>query len=198
MLMEQLVYQIGDRLYINLTNRCTNQCSFCLRENESGYRGYNLWLDKEPTVEEVIDAVGDPRRYREIVFCGYGEPMIRLNELIQISRVLKQKGAHIRINTNGQANLIHGRNVVPELSGLIDAISISLNAPDAMRYVKICKPEFGEKAFEAILDFAAECKKYIPSVVLTVVDVLSPEEIERCKEIADALGVGFRVREYES
>jgi TatD family-associated radical SAM protein len=195
--MRQIVYKVGKNLYINLTNRCSNRCSFCLRENEDGYRGYDLWLDREPSVQEVIEAVGDPRKYKEIVFCGYGEPMMRLDELLAISRALKSEGARIRINTNGQANLIHGRNVVPELAGLIDAVSISLNAPDARRYAEICDPEFGEQSFDAILEFAAECKKYIPNVTLTVVNVLSPVDIERCKAIADKLGVGFRVREYE-
>jgi hypothetical protein len=123
--------------------------------------------------------------------------MIKLQELLDISRALKAKGARIRINTNGQANLIHGRNVAPELAGLVDVISISLNAPNAQRYAKLCRPESGHQAFEAILEFTRECKKYIPDVVLTVVDILPPEEIEQCRAIAEGLGVKFRVRAYE-
>lgn len=193
--MNNYVYRLGDALYINLTNRCTNCCDFCIRNIHDGMGEYNLWLDKEPTVQEVLEQIGDPTQYSEIVFCGFGEPMIRLEELLEIAREVKRKGGKVRINTNGQANLYHGRNVVPLLKGLVDVISISLNAPTAEQYDAICHSRYGKEAFENILEFARECVKVIPRVVLSVVDVLSPDDIERCRAIAEDIGAQFRVRQ---
>jgi len=192
--MNNYVYKLGNALYINLTNRCTNRCRFCVRNKCSGVGGYDLWLDREPTPQEVIDRIDAPSKYNEIVFCGYGEPMVKLDEIIAIARVLKEKGARIRINTNGQANLYHGKNVVPELEGLVDAISISLNAPTAEKYDQLCHSIYGAEAFDAVLDFARECVKIIPKVVFTVVDILPPEDMERCQRIAEQIGAEFRVR----
>ncbi|NLO82590.1 MAG: radical SAM protein [Clostridiales bacterium] len=192
--MNNYVYKLGNALYINLTNRCTNRCRFCVRNKCSGVGGYDLWLDREPTPQEVIDRIDAPSKYNEIVFCGYGEPMVKLDEIIAIARVLKEKGARIRINTNGQANLYHGKNVVPELEGLVDAISISLNAPTAEKYDQLCHSIYGAEAFDAVLDFARECVKIIPKVVFTVVDILPPEDMERCRRIAEQIGAEFRVR----
>jgi len=152
-------------------------------------------LDKEPTVQEVLEQIGDPTQYSEIVFCGFGEPMIKLEELLEIAREVKRKGGKVRINTNGQANLYHGRNVVPLLKGLVDVISISLNAPTAEQYDAICHSRYGKEAFENILEFARECVKVIPRVVLSVVDVLSPDDIERCRAIAEDIGAQLRVRQ---
>lgn len=193
--MNNYVYKLGDALYINLTNRCTNCCNFCVRNAHDGMGGYNLWLDKEPTAQEVLERIGDPTRYSEIVFCGFGEPMIRLEELIEIARDVKKKGGRVRVNTNGQANLYHGRDVVPQLKGLVDVISISLNATTAEQYDAICHSRFGKQAFEAILDFARECVKVIPTVVLSVVDVLPPDDIQRCRAIARDIGAQLRVRQ---
>ncbi len=192
--MNNYVYKLGNALYIKLTNRCTNRCRFCVRNKCSGVGGYDLWLDREPTPQEVIDRIDAPSKYNEIVFCGYGEPMVKLDEIIAIARVLKEKGARIRINTNGQANLYHGKNVVPELEGLVDAISISLNAPTAEKYDQLCHSIYGAEAFDAVLDFARECVKIIPKVVFTVVDILPPEDMERCRRIAEQIGAEFRVR----
>ncbi|MGI6188784.1 MAG: radical SAM protein [Clostridiales bacterium] len=192
--MNNYVYTLGDALYINLTNRCTNSCWFCIRNKCPGVGGYDLWLDKEPTSQEVIDRIGDPSKYSEIVFCGYGEPMVRLDELITIARVLKEKGARIRINTNGQANLYHGKNIVPMLEGLVDVVSISLNAPTAEKYDELCRSIYGIEAFDAVLEFAGECVKIIPKVVFSVVDVLPSEDIEKCRRIAEETGVELRVR----
>lgn len=190
-----ITYQLGESLYINLTNRCTNKCSFCIREHADGVGGYNLWLEEEPSAQEIIEAVGDPFRYKEVVFCGFGEPTVRLEELLEVSRYLKKNyNIRIRLNTNGQANLIYGRNVVPLLEGLIDSISISLNAKNAQDYQKLCNPQYGEEAFFAVLDFIKECKKYIPELTITVVDILSREDIEECRAIARELGVNFKVR----
>lgn len=192
--MNTYVYKLGDALYVNLTNRCTNRCGFCVRNFCTGVGGYDLWLEQEPTVEQVIQQIGDPSQYNEIVFCGFGEPMIRLDELIEISKKIKEKNVAIRINTNGQANLYHGKNVVPMLRGLVDAVSISLNAATAEKYQEICRSRYGKEAFEGILDFARECVKVIPQVVFSVVDVLPSEDMEKCRAIAKDIGASFRVR----
>jgi TatD family-associated radical SAM protein len=194
--MDKIAYQIEDNLYINLTNRCTNACTFCVRNNCAGVGGYNLWLEREPSSEEILAAIGDPTPYREIVFCGYGEPMLRLEQILEVSRQLKAQGKKIRINTNGHANLYYGENVVPRLKGLVDTISISLNAPDAETYQRVCQSEFGQEAFQAVLDFARECVKVIPRVVLSVVDTLPEEDIMKCHKIASEIGASLRVREY--
>ncbi|MDI3534031.1 MAG: hypothetical protein PWQ82_396 [Thermosediminibacterales bacterium] len=190
-----IAYKLGKNLYLNITNRCSSNCSFCLRNLGPGVGGYKLWLDREPTVEEIIKAVGDPSGYEQVVFCGYGEPLMRLDVVLEVSRYLKQKGAYVRIDTNGQANLIHGKNIVPLLKGLVDAVSISLNAESPQKYDKLCRSEFGEKAYESILDFAKECVKYIPKVILSVVD-LPGIDIEKCRHIARDIGAELRVRPY--
>ena len=195
--MNTYVYKLYDALYVNLTNQCTNACEFCIRNGRRGIGDYDLWLDREPTAEEVIREIGDPSQYSEIVFCGFGEPMIKLDELIEIAKEVKKKGGKIRINTNGHANLYHGENVVPKLAGLVDVVSISMNAPTAEQYQEICRSRYGLKAFDEMLDFARKCVGVIPEVVLWVVDVLSPEDIEKCRKIAEDIGATFRVRRKE-
>ena len=200
--MSDITYTIGNSLYINLTNRCTNQCEFCIRyKTKNLNRQYSLWLDKEPTVEEIINAVGDASKYQQIVFCGYGEPLIRLEAVIAIARKIKDESrttnheSRIRIDTNGLANLFYGRNVLPELKGLIDFISVSLNADNAEVYDRLCSAFYGKRAYAAVIDFIREAKKYIPEVEATVVD-LPMVDIDKARVIADQLGVGFRVRPY--
>ncbi|MDD3704608.1 MAG: TatD family nuclease-associated radical SAM protein [Clostridiaceae bacterium] len=190
-----ITYEINDALYINLTNRCTNNCSFCVRNHPEVFE-FDLWLVREPILEEIMADLETPELYDEVVFCGYGEPLERFKEVIEICRHIKQKGVKTRINTNGQANLIWNRNIVPELCGLVDSISISLNAKNAEDYVKLCKPEYGAAAYFSVLDFARECIKFIPEVWITVVDVISAYDIEVCRSIAEDIGAGFRVRHY--
>lgn len=190
-----IIYRLGDSLYLNLTNRCTNQCEFCVRQYKDGIAGYNLRLDKEPTAKKVIAEIENPEDYEEIVFCGYGEPLIRLEAVIEIADWLQEFDVAVRINTNGQANLIHQRNIVPELEGLIDTISISLNAKNAKKYKQLCNPEFGLDTFPAILDFIEECKGIIPNVVLSVVKYPTTS-IYECRKIAENFGVEFKVRQY--
>lgn len=190
-----ITYEINDALYINLTNRCTNNCYFCARNHPEVF-DFDLWLGKEPALEEIIADLETPELYDEVVFCGYGEPLERYKEVIEICRYIKQKGVRIRINTNGQANLTWNRNIVPELCGFVDSISISLNAKNAEDYVKLCIPEYGIEAYDAVLEFARECIKYIPEVWITVVDVISAYDIEVCRSIAEDIGAGFRVRHY--
>ncbi len=196
-----ITYELGSSLYVNITNRCSNACNFCVRQKHDGVNGRdNLWLDREPTVSEIkADFEGrDLDRYDAVVFCGYGEPMIRCDAVIEVAKWLKGKNPNtkIRINTNGQANLINKRDITPELEGIIDTVSISLNAENATKYQEICVSEFGEAAYAALLEFAALAKKYVPEVVLSVVDVMSDDEIEACRKIAETCGVSFRVREF--
>ena len=192
----KIVYQIRDSLYINLTNRCSNHCWFCARNQSSIVKGHDLKLMREPTIEEIIKAIGDPKKYKEIVFCGYGEPLIRLGAVLSIAKELKNKGAIIRIDTNGQANLIHSENIVPKLSGLIDSICISLNASNEQEYLSLCSSQFGIKAYKEIKDFILECKKHIPEVTATIVTVPGIN-VEKCKNIVyNELGVNLKIREY--
>lgn len=193
-----ITYTIGDSLYINVTNRCTNSCTFCIRQNGDtvGDSG-SLWLEREPTKDEIWEDIKkrDLSKFKEVVFCGYGEPLMRLNEVVYISKKIKEISAiPVRINTNGHSDLVHGEPTAKMLSGLIDSISISLNAKNAENYNKLCKPVFGEDSFFAVTRFALECKKYIPKVILTVVDIIPADEIEDCRRIAQSLGVEFRVR----
>jgi TatD family-associated radical SAM protein len=155
---------------------------------------YPLWLEKEPTTKEIIKAIGDPKKYKQIVFCGYGEPLIRLDIVKEVAKAIKG-GVKIRIDTNGHGNLYWGKNILPELKGLIDIISISLNAENAKKYNNFCRPFLGEKAYIAVKEFIAEAKKYIPQVEATVVDLPTVDK-PACKNIAKELGATFRVRPY--
>lgn len=190
-----IAYQIGEKLYLNLTNRCSNNCEFCIRTGSQGMEGHNLWLEREPEFDEVIEAIGDPTPFEEVVFVGFGEPLERVELVKQVAKWLKEQNMLVRINTNGQANLIHGRNVVPELEGLVDVISISLNATSAKEYDQLCHSVYGEKAYDAMLSFAKECNKYIPRVILSIVDY-GGVDIAKARKIADEVGVELRVREY--
>jgi TatD DNase family protein len=191
-----ITYKIRDSLYLNITNRCTNHCDFCIRYYTDFVKGHNLRLKKEPALDEVIKAIGDPRSYKDIVFCGYGEPLIRLDLVKAVSIWVKNNGGKVRINTNGQGNLIHGRNILPELKGLVDSISISLNAHRADIYNEVCHPEFGEMTFDAMKDFIIEAKRYIPEVGITVL-TLPKVDLKACEGMAKEWGVKFRVRELD-
>ena len=201
-----ITYEYEGALYVNLTNKCNCSCEFCLRHGKaqgSIYTEDSLWLEREPTKEEALDSFlsRDVCAYREIVFCGYGEPTYRLDVILWLVDALKEKFGNklppVRINTNGHANLILGRDVCPELKGRIDTLSISLNAIDAPAYVALCHPTQGEAAYQAMLDFAREAKDYVPNVVLTIVDKdKTKEEIDTCYKIAEDLGVKLRVRSF--
>lgn len=191
----------GATVYVNLTNRCPCACTFCLRQTKEMEEGHSLWLKKEPTVEEVIQEFQkyDLDDFKEVVFCGFGEPLERVEDVVQIAGILKhfRRDLPIRINTNGLANLIHQRDVTPELKGRIDTVSISLNAPDAGEYDALTCSRFGKESFQAMLDFASLCRQYVPHVVMTVVDIIGDEKIQRCQAICDELGVKLRVRPFE-
>ena len=199
-----ITYPVKHGIYVNMTNRCPCACTFCLRQNGPGVYGSDpLWLEREPTRQEALDSFlsRDIPSYREIVFCGYGEPTYRLDDILWLVDELKARYGDqlppVRINTNGHANLINGRDVCPELKGRIDTLSISLNANNAADYVALCHPIQGEEAYQAMLDFAKESKTYVPHVVFTVVDKgTDPAEIEESRSIAQSLGVQLRVRAY--
>lgn len=186
-------------LYLNMTNRCTNKCKFCIRYTDSGVDGVDLWLRREPTLDEIKQALEekDYKSCEEIVMCGYGEPMMRWDIIPQICRFIKEGNPDIkiRINTNGHGNRIAGRDITPSLKGLVDEISISLNAKNSKEYHDICVCDYGEEGFDELLDFAKKAKEHVSSVVLSVVDVLPKEDIECCKKIAHEAGVPLRVRE---
>lgn len=198
--MNTLSYVYGEKIYINLTNRCSNSCEFCIRRNNDGVADYYLWLDKEPTADEVIADLKkyELKKYRQAVFCGFGEPLYALPVMLKVAEWLKKNGAETRVNTNGQANLIIGRGVAEQMKGKIDIVSISLNASTAEKYNEICHCQFGNEGFYEMLHFAVECKKAGISTVLSVVDVIGKEEVERCRKVAETTGVDFRVRKYIS
>jgi TatD family-associated radical SAM protein len=190
-----IAYPLGDALYLNITNSCSNACKFCIRGTETGV-GYNLWLDREPTVEETVAAIGDPAGYREVVFCGYGEPLARPEVVTEVSRRLKEHGVKVRVNTNGLSDLFLGYDILPQLKGLVDEISISLNASNAAVYAEITRSKFGESAFFAMLEFTRRSVLYIPRVILSVVSYPGVN-IEEAARIAKKLGVEFRVRDFQ-
>jgi TatD DNase family protein len=153
-------------------------------------------LDHEPGYEEMLAAVGSPEGITEIVFCGFGEPLIRLSLVKQLAKTLKERGYTIRINTDGQANLVHGRSILPELAGLVDHISVSLNAADAATYQELCNTPYGADGYAGVCQFIAEATRYIPTVTASAVTVPGVD-IEACRAMAERLGAQFRIREYE-
>lgn len=189
-------YQLDDRIYINLTNECTNNCMFCIRNTSDGLSGYSLWLDREPEVSEVIDELKNLQGITEVVFCGFGEPLMRWKKVIEIAKFVKSKGIVTRINTNGQADLFAGKDIIPELANCIDKINISLNEVSAKDYNAICNPIYGENAYYRMLDFARRAKDKINEVTLSVVDVIGEDKINKAKEIAQNIGVRLRIRKY--
>lgn len=188
-------------VYVNLTNRCPCACTFCLRQTKEMEEGHSLWLKEEPTVEDVIKEFQkyDLDDFHEVVFCGFGEPLERVEDVIQIAGILKhfRRDLPIRVNTNGLACLIHQRDVTPEFKGRIDTVSISLNALDAKEYDALTRSRFGIESFQAMLDFATSCLEYVPFVVMSVVDIIGEEKIKKCQAICDDLGVTLRVRPFE-
>lgn len=198
--MADIIYTYEGSAYMNITNKCPCSCVFCIRSNGDGLgSAETLWHKKDPTLEEIkaeIDSF-DFTPYKEVVFCGYGEPTQALDNLIESAKYLKEKyGLKIRLNSNGLGDLINGKETAKMLSGIVDCISISLNAPDAESYQRVSRSKFGDKSFDAVIQFATDCKKYIPEVKFTVVDVITAEEIEKCKKISAELGIPLRVREW--
>lgn len=197
-----ILYEVYDNLYVNLTNKCPCACTFCLRQtkdemNQSG----SLWLEREPAVEEIKSEFDkfDMTNYKEVVFCGFGEPTERLDVLIEIADYVKEKfNLPIRVNTNGLSDLIHGKDTAALFEGHVDTISISLNTPNREEYYKLTRNKFGEEAFDALLTFAENVKKYVDKVILTTVETtITEEEQAECLRICDRIGVTYRIRPWE-
>ncbi|MBN2319268.1 MAG: radical SAM protein [Acidobacteria bacterium] len=207
----EYAYRYGDpdRLYLNGTNRCTNRCSFCIRYHARGLGGSVLWGGPEPDLNALQDAVlscGAPEDFNEFIWCGFGEPTYRLDIITEAADWLHRGGATVRLNTNGHACLIHGRDVLAELAAAVDAVSVSLNAPNCQRYVELCLPDPGsvsgnevkspEDFWESTIDFLARAPEYFKEVQASVVGfTLSTEEIEETRILAHSIGIErFRVR----
>ncbi len=189
-------YRIGDALYVNVTNRCDAKCEFCDRKEDAVISGYNLSMTKseEPEPEVYIKEIGDPKQYKEIVFCGYGEPTIRWDVVKKVARYVKENEGRTRLITNGHGCLINKRDIVPELSGLIDVVSISFNSADPRQYSEIVG--LGTDSFNEMINFAKEAKNYCEKVVMTVI-AMKEINIERARKVVEEkIGAEFRVRQY--
>ncbi|MBP3759338.1 MAG: radical SAM protein [Firmicutes bacterium] len=193
-------YEYGGGLYANLTNKCPCRCEFCIRDMVGALGGADsLWLRREPTLEEIKELLGewDLNEFDELVFCGYGEPTERLEDLLATARYAKSlsPALRVRINTNGLSDLINKRDTTEDLRGIIDAVSISLNAKGPEEYLALCHPRFGIDSFDAIIDYTRRVKEVVPDVTMSIVGGTIPRQDERpCREIAESLGVKFRIR----
>ncbi len=194
----EIVYSYKDNVYLNITNKCPCACTFCIRSQKDAIGSANsLWLEHNPTFEEVKTALDNYNldNCKEIIFCGYGEPTNSYDVLIKTAKYIRENlKIKTRINTNGLGNLINNESIVKELCENIDFISISLNCSNKEDYLKIVRPKFGIESFDAMLDFARECKKHTDNVMLSVVDVIGDEEVAKCKEIAENINIPLRVR----
>ena len=197
-----ILYKVHNNLYVNLTNKCPCACTFCLRQTRDHMEDSGvLWLEKGPTVDEVIADFANFNMddYDEVVFCGFGEPTERIDVLLEVAAYVKKTyNKPTRINTNGLGNLVNGRDITPELKGLIDTVSISLNTPNKERYYELTRSKFGIGSFDAMIDFAKEAVKYVPHVVMTTVaTTITKEEEAECQRICDNIGVKYRIRPFE-
>ncbi len=194
------VYMLDGNLYVNLTNKCSNGCDFCVRNERTSYFGHYLWINHgDPTTEKVISAcngMGDLTRFKEVVFCGFGEPTYRMEQMIELCDYFHEKGLKTRLNTNGQGVLINKRDIIPEMKGKIDRVNISLNASCAEKYQKICRSQFGENGFGAMIEFAKACKRAGIECRFSIVDCIGEEEIELCKKLAQSVKVPLYIRKY--
>ena len=197
-----VTYEVENGLYINITNRCSNSCEFCIRKNGDGaYGSDSLWLEHEPDIDEIKAEIDkrDLSKYKEAVFCGYGEPSYRLAVAREAALYIKEKAPTlpVRINTNGQSDLILGIDSAPLYKDAFDTVSISLNTPSPEKYIEICHPIYKEKAFESLLEFAKNVKNYVQNTMFSVVkETLSEKELAECQKISDSVGVTLKVRTY--
>ena len=192
--VQTVSYTIGDALYLNITDRCTLACRFCPKHQGSRrVHDYDLTLDHRPSQQEITRALGHPADYREVVFCGYGEPTLRLKVLLETARQIKHAGGRVRVNTDGLANRVHRRNVLPELAEYVDALSVSMNAHDERLYNRHRAPAL-DGSFNAMLEFLRLAPDYIEDVTATAIDGLEGVDIDACKALAQARGVAFRRR----
>ncbi len=195
--MDTITYQIGNGVYINLTNKCSNDCTFCERNRISGVEGYYLWLKEEPTAEQIITSLKtfDLKDFDEVIFCGFGEPTYKWNVIKDVAVYAHSIGKSTRLNTNGQGILINGYDITEEIANYIDKVNISLNNGNAKRYDEVSRSIYGEKAFEELQNFGAKCLAKGVHTTFSVVDCIPKEEIECARQIAERIGANFRVRE---
>ena len=188
-------YTLRNTRYLNVTNRCTLRCAFCPKFNgQWDVQGHALRLSEEPNAAALIAAVDSSTRYDEVVFCGLGEPTLRLYTVLAAGKELRHRGHYVRLNTDGLANLVYGRDVTPDFEDCLDSISISLNAQDEETYNRHCRPPMSG-AWPAVLEFTKRVREFVPRVTLTAIDGLEGVDIKACLVIAEHLGVGFRRRE---
>lgn len=194
--MNNYVYTIKNKIYVNLTNRCSNSCDFCIRQGRKGMENTPLWITREPVALDVISQLpANLDEYdEEVVFCGFGEPTYNLEALDEVASYLHCVDKKTRINTNGQANLIHNGDVTDVIVTSCDVINVSLNECNAQKYQLHCNSVFGQKAFDALLDFAQKCKEKGGNVIFSVVDSIGEKDIAECKKLAQKLGIPLRVR----
>ena len=194
------LYTLDGNLYVNLTNKCSNACDFCVRNERTSYYGNYLWLRHgEPTADKVIAAVkgfGDLSKFKEAVFCGFGEPTYRVAEMTELCDYFHSKGLSTRLNTNGQGNLINKRDIVPDLKGKIDLVNVSLNASCKEKYQPICRSQFGESGFDALIEFAKLCRKNGVPCRFSIVDCIGEAEVEACKRLAESVKIPLYIRKY--
>ncbi len=194
------LYVLDGNLYVNLTNKCSNGCDFCVRNERTSYYGNYLWLKNgEPTAEKVIsaaNAMGDLSNFKEVVFCGFGEPTYRVAEMVTLCDYFHEKGLKTRLNTNGQGNLINKRDIVPEIKGKIDFVNVSLNASCYEKYQPICRSQFGENGFRGLIEFAKLCRQNGVPCRFSIVDCIGEEEVEACKRLAESVKIPLYVRKY--
>lgn len=195
--MDTITYQIGNGIYINLTNKCSNDCTFCERNRISGVEGYYLWLQSEPTAEQIIESIKQYplQQFEQVIFCGFGEPTYKWDVIKLVANFAHSIGKSTRLNTNGQGNLINGFDITDEIANYIDQVNISLNNGNSKRYDEVSRSIYGEKAFEELQNFGAKCLAKGVDTTFSVVDCIPKEEIEEARNIAMAIGAKFRVRE---
>jgi TatD family-associated radical SAM protein len=192
-----LVYDIERKRYVNLTNACTLRCAFCPKYNGSTQvHEYDLELKKQPRPTDIILSLGDLSEVEEVVFCGYGESTLRLKPLLEVAAYVKSQGVPVRLNTDGLGNLVHGRNILPELAQVVDSLSISLNAQNEQVYDQHCLPT-KQGAYQAVRDFIKLAPKYFTNVDVSAINGLEGVDIEACREIAESAGARFKQRELD-
>lgn len=196
--MDKYLYYVEGKPYLNITNKCSNDCEFCIRHGRETMDGQELWLKSpDPTTQQVLQQFPDGIDFgQEFVFCGFGEPTENLATFLGVAQFIKQKGGKVRLNTNGQSDLINSRPTAKEICQVTDSVSISLNDCTAKDYQKLCNSRFGEQAFDALVSFAKQCSQLGASVTMSVVDVIGEEKIAKCQEICKNAGVSLKVRKY--
>lgn len=195
--MDNYLYELKGKVYLNITNKCGNRCEFCIRSNSDSLVGYDMRLAREPDFDDMKEAISAyGKKFGEAVFCGYGEPTYNFDTLVKTARYLKASGVKVRLNTNGQGRLINDRDIVPELADCVDEVSVSLNEADRGAYQNLCHPKFGMFAHDEVLDFAKSCKEAGISTRFTVVDIIPNDSIRRCRKLASGMGIPLIVRRH--